>query len=573
MMRRRVALSLALFAVAAVALPSVASLRIESFEATVVLDESGTLHVTEQIAVHFFSPHHGIERFVTIAGRTPWGETVRIVVEAESARMDAQPVPYTVRTSGNDRILRIGDPDRTITGVHTFEIAYAVDRALLFSENTVRLYWNVTGNDWDIPISAASATVRLPASVDVDQISATSYVGYYGSSTHGTPPMVDASGDVQFTSGLLHPGQGLTIYLSIPRGLVSISPPSFAQRVGWFLSANKYAALPLLTLILMLVLWLKVGKDPRKRAIAPAFEPPRDIHPGAAGVLIDDRIDLRDISAMLVGLAVKRYLTIRESESEHYVFVRERPTSDGLSPAEAAVFDALFDAPDVEERSLASLEQRFHQSLHTIKSRLYAQLIEAGYYKSNPERTRRMYVTLGIVLLPLAVFLGIQSASLYLAASVLISGLIVLAFARFMPRKTREGVRKLEEVLGLAEYIRRAEVDRIEFHDAPEKGPELFEQLLPYAIALNLTTIWTRQFEGLLRTPPQWYSGPSATPAFNALVFSHTLSSMTRSMQQTFVSAPRTSGRSAWSGRSFGGGSFGGGFSGGGFGGGGGGGW
>jgi len=215
-----------------------------------------------------------------------------------------------------------------------------------------------------------------------------------------------------------------------------------------------------------------------------------------------------------------------------------------------------------------------HRFLPTIKSRLIAEMIDAGYYKNSPERTRRSYVTLGTLMLPLAVFLGIQSASLYLALSVIVCGLIVLAFARIMPRKTRKGVRKLEEVLGLSEYIRRAEVDRIEFHNAPEKGPQLFEKLLPYAIALNLTGVWTRQFEGLLRDPPQWYAGPATAPAFNVLVFSHTLSSMTHSMQQTFVSAPRSSGRSAWSGRSFGGGSlFGGGFSGGGFGGGGGGGW
>ncbi len=337
----------------------------------------------------------------------------------------------------------------------------------------------------------------------------------------------------------------------------------------WFLDANKYATLPLLTLIGMFVLWAKLGRDPRKRVIAPVFEPPRDMHPGAVGVLIDDRIDLRDISAMLVGLAVKGYLTIQEPDGGEYVFLRQRESGDGLSPAEQTLFDVLFDSPDVEERTLVSLEQEFYKSLPSIKSRLYGQLIKAGYYRSNPERTKKFYVSIGFLALPLAVFLGGRSASLYVAAAVALSGLVVLAFSRFMPRKTTKGVRKLEEILGLSEYIRKAEVDRIEFHNAPEKGPKLFEKLLPYAIALNLTKVWTRQFEGLLNEPPQWYVGSSRTPVFNAIVFSHTLSTMTRSMQQTFVSAPRTSGKSAWSGHS----TFGGGFSGGGFGGGGGGGW
>ncbi len=573
MTRRCAVLAFALLLLTAGSIVARASLQIDEFTATIVLTEDGSLHVTERITAAFFSSHHGIERFITIAGRTPWGETVRIDLDVDAVRMDGGVVPYTERTSGNERILRIGDPDRTVTGVHTYELQYTARRALLFSDNAIRLYWNVTGNDWDIPIVTASATVQLPASVDLDRVSATSYVDYYGGSTRGAAPSQQAPEGLQFSYGTLYPGQGLTIDVSIPRDLVSIQPPSFWEQLWWFLRANKYAGLPIVVLVAMTLLWLKTGKDPRKRVIAPAFEPPEGVHPGAAGVLIDDRIDLRDISAMVVGLAVKGYLTIRESESSEYVFVRQRPSADGLSSPEAAVFDALFDTPETEERSLDSLEQQFYQSLPTIKSRLIAQMIDAGYYKSNPERTRRTYVTLGVLMLPLAVFLGIQTVSLYLALSVIACGLIVLAFARIMPRKTRAGVRKLEQVLGLSEYIRRAEVDRIEFHNAPEKGPQLFEKLLPYAIALNLTTIWTHQFEGLLREPPQWYTGPANAPAFNMLVLSHTLSSMTRSMHRTFVSAPRSSSRSAWSGRSFGGGSFGGGFSGGGFGGGGGGGW
>lgn len=239
--------------------------------------------------------------------------------------------------------------------------------------------------------------------------------------------------------------------------------------------------------------------------------------------MIDDRIDLRDISAMLVGLAVKGYLSIEEPEKGEYVFVRQQSTASGLSPAEQAVFDALFDTPETEERSLESLEQVFYKSLPTIKSRLVGELIEAGYYKNNPERTKGRYIGIGLFTIPFAVYLGIQSASVYLAAAVGLSGLVVLAFARFMPRKTTKGVRKLEEILGLSQYISKAEVDRIEFHNAPEKGPELFEKLLPYAIALNLTKVWTRQFDGLLSEPPHWYAGNSHTPVFNAIVFSRTL--------------------------------------------------
>ncbi len=554
-------LSAALLLLIALTFAATATLRIEDFAVDIAIESSGELLITEHITVRFITPHHGIERFITVSGKTPWGETVKIDLQLEEILMDKSTVPYTSRILGSERYLRIGDPDRTITGTYKYSIRYRVNRAWLFTENTIRLYWNVTGNEWDIPIEKASAIVRFPDTVDLSAVSSVSYLGYYGSTARGSVGVPDATGALLLQSGILYPGEGLTIDVSVPRVMLPIEPPSFLQRTRWFLDANKYAALPLIALIGMVALWAKLGKDPRKRVIAPAFEPPRDLHPGAAGVLIDDRFDLRDVSAMIIGLAVKGHLTIQEPEDGDYTFVKKQAAGADLSPAEQAVFDALFNSPEVEERTLASLEQVFYKSLPTIKSRLYGQLIEAGYYKNNPERTRRFYTTIGLLAIPLAFYLGTQSMSLYLAVSVALSGLVVLAFSRFMPRKTMKGVRKLEEVLGLSEYIRRAEVDRIEFHNAPEKGPELFEKLLPYAIALNLTTVWTRQFEGLLNEPPQWYVGSSRTPVFNAILFSHALSGMTRTMQSTFVSAPRTSGKSAWSGLS----TFGGGFSGGGW--------
>jgi uncharacterized membrane protein YgcG len=568
MMRIPKALAIASLLVVISVVTVTAELRIQDFAVDILIDPSGELLVTENIQVRFITPHHGIERFIAISDKSPLGETTSIDLQLEEIQLNGDSVPYTTKQRGGNWIFRIGDADRTITGTYDYSIQYRVNRAWLFHENAVRLYWNVTGNQWDIPIEKASATVRFPDSVDVLSVSGISYVGY-DVSTRGSAGTPTETGGLFFQSDILYPREGLTIDVSIPSEMVSIIPPTALQRVSIFFADNRYAALPLLTLVIMLMLWLKLGKDPRKRVIAPVFAPPRDMHPGAVGVLIDDRIDLRDISAMLVGLAVKGYLSITEPEKEEYVFVRKQESGDDLSPAEKAVFDALFDTPDTVERSLASLEQVFYKSLPTIKSRLVGELIKDGYYKNNPERTKGFYTGIGLFTIPLAVYLGIQSGSVYLAAAVGLSGLVVLAFSRFMPRKTAQGVRKLEEILGLSEYIRKAEVDRIEFHNAPEKGPELFEKLLPYAIALNLTKIWTRQFDGLLTESPQWYTGHSKTPVFNAIVFSHTLTGMTRSMQHTFVSAPRSSGKSAYGGRS----SFGGGFSGGGFGGGGGGGW
>lgn len=570
-----------------VSLLASASLRITDFAAQIVLDEEGTLHIEERLDVDFYSPHHGIECWIPVSYRRPTGENITIDLKVISVAQDGGRIPYTTRRSGRDILIRIGDPNRTITGAHTYTICYIVDRAILFRDDYIQLYWNVTGNDWQIPIDHASATVALPSPVRPADVSTTSYVGYYGSNTRGIGATIDDQGRFVFTAALLAPGEGLTIDLAIPRDQVGIAAPTTWQRALWFLSANKYALLPILTLIGMFFLWLKTGKDPRKGTIAPRFEPPHGMHAGEGGVLIDDRADLRDISAMVIGLAVKGYLAIKEladgeegvtdkiksffgrSASLDYEFIKKKESDADLSEVEKILFTAIFDSAHPEVRTLSSMENEFYKVLPKIKSSLYAGLIKKGYYPHNPERTRRSYAGLGMLGLFLGVAIGIWLASLYMGVAIALCGLIVLCFSPIMPRKTRRGVLVLQDLLGLSEYIGRAEVKQMEFHDAPEKSPKLFEKLLPYAIALNLTSIWTKQFEGLLQQPPQWYVG--ARPGFSPALFYLGMMNLSSGMERTFVSAPRTSssGRSAWGGGS----SFGGGFSGGGFGGGGGGGW
>jgi len=568
---RKIAVSL--FLVLVVSVAAFATLRITNFDAQIRLDDSGILHVTEKLDVDFYSPHHGIERWIPVSYRRFTGENMNVPLRVISVTQDGRPAQYITRRSGRNQYIRIGDPEIKLLADHTYTITYAVERAILFRDDYVQLYWNVTGNKWAIPIDSASATITLPESVNPSDVATTSYVGYYGSKTRGNEATIDDQGRFVFAASLLLPGEGLSIDMSIPRDQIAIAAPTTWQRILWFLGANKYAALPFLTLVFMFLLWLKVGKDPRKATIAPRFEPPKGMHPGEAGVLIDDRADLRDISAMVIGLAVNGYLTIKEIGTEQegiaekikglfghsgpldYEFVKKKDTDSDLSKVETTLLSAIFDAAHPDKRLLSSMENEFYKVLPRIKSDLYAGLIKKGYYPNNPERTRKSYAGAGMFGIALAIAIGGWSGSLYLGLAIVLSALIVLAFSPIMPRKTKKGVLVLQDLLGLSEYIHRAEVKQMEFHDAPEKNPQLFEKLLPYAMAFNLTSIWTKQFEGLMSEPPQWYVG--STPGFHPALFYLGMMNLSSGMERTFVSAPRTSsgGHSAWGGgSSFGGG-------------------
>ena len=151
----------------------------------------------------------------------------------------------------------------------------------------------------------------------------------------------------------------------------------------------------------------------------------------------------------------------------------------------------------------------------------------------------------------LAVFIG---APVILIGHMLYSYLIV-----------RPGKKKLQmqaDIEGLKMYISLAEEKQMQFFNPPKVTPEIFEKLLPYAIALKTEKVWGDKFEKTLLQSmqsvdsyaPVWYSGAAVRPVHFA---NNLRQSLTSNIQQSGTS-PKSSGGN-WSSGSFGGGSVGGG--------------
>jgi len=134
--------------------------------------------------------------------------------------------------------------------------------------------------------------------------------------------------------------------------------------------------------------------------------------------------------------------------------------------------------------------------------------------------------------------------------------------------RTEKGANLLSKVEGLRLYMNTAERSRLELLNPPEETPELFERLLPYALALDSAKTWANRFEKILQAAqyqPDWYIGPSP----HIFIHGASLDNFSRNLQGQMASSMRTP--TAAPGSSSGSG--GGGFSGGGGGGGGGRGW
>lgn len=77
--------------------------------------------------------------------------------------------------------------------------------------------------------------------------------------------------------------------------------------------------------------------------------------------------------------------------------------------------------------------------------------------------------------------------------------MICFFFFSALPKRTEMGARLFEVIEGLRTYMVVAEEARAEFHDAPEFTSAKFEQLLPFAMALEIEANWSNQLSATLK--------------------------------------------------------------------------
>jgi uncharacterized membrane protein len=573
---------LVLYAVLCLFTPAFAD-EIKDFNSAIAINTDASIDVTETINIDFGTAmRHGFYRIIPVQYvRRNVSYTLPLTVKKVTNDSDVEE-NYTFTHQGHDVMIKIGDADRTISGVHIYKIFYHVNRAINFFKEGPELYWNATGDQWPYIIEHASAVVRAPLSVPSNQIRVTSYFGPPGS-TEDASSNVRGSAAFFSTPAPLNPGDGLTIVIGLPPGSV-IQPTwlkeAFLSLVDWW---PAYVA-PLVAFAIMYLLWWHSGRDvDANHPIAVEWNPPKNLSPAEVGTLVDESCDLEDIISTLIDLAARGHLKITQhlekkflSTSKDYTFTKtEPPSGETLLPHETEFLKGIFnyDLTVNSTTSLSDLKERFYVHLPVIKELIYNSLTTKGLFLSNPEQIREQYVAIAITLLLSGVWLFIYNRPFGIGT--IISAGIVACFIRAMPALSAAGSKAKRECLGFARFVRLAEKERIKV--LAKEDPTIFGRLLPYAMVLGAADQWASAFEGLLTTPPDWYqsSGYSTNTIFSASDFVNDLGMGMNYMRGTFVSAPTSSSGSSGSGSmaSSGDSGFSGGFSGGGFGGGGGGSW
>ena len=544
---------------------------IKSYNVELKVEPNSELKVIEHLIVDFgYENKHGVYRDIPLDFYDPSGKKHKIEIK-DILVTDQNLNSYQIKVFkyGNNLRIRIGDPNKFVSGIQNYIIRYKVRYALYNFRNIDELYWNAIGTGWDVPIKNATAKVILP--FDVSSIQFACYTGIFRSIGKDCKIKKEKN-EILFTlTKSLSAYEGMTVAVGWRAGLIPISEGPPYWKNPWIY------ALFYITLFLSFMIWLwwRKGRDiGGKGTIQVQYYPPKDLTPIEAGTLIDEKVNARDIVAEIIDLARRGYLKIIEIEEPGFLFGKKRDYilekiknfEDNFqnNPFDLQTLSGIFE--DKKRIKLSELNKKFYRFIPSIKKQVFSSLTSKGFFFKNPLNVKNIYISLGVIVYILTIWGVIISQILFsiFPLPFLLSGLVTASslfiFGQFMPRKTPKGTEMLEYLKGYEEFISRVEKSVIEKLFPPEKIPEIFEITIPFAIAFGEAERWAEAFEGVFTEPPRWYEGRGS---FSTIYLAHSLNTFTSQASQVLTTQPRSS----FSG------SGGGGFSGGGGGGGGGGSW
>lgn len=532
---------------------------IKDFSSKIIISSDAKVNVSEKIIYDFGeTKRRGIIREIPIVYKNEDGKKFKVDLKVNGVTDEfGKSYAYKVSEKEGRKIIRIGKEDLYIEGSHTYILDYALVGVITYFSDHDEFYWNVTGNEWTVPILSSSLEVYLPKQFSTNDIRTACFVGSLGSTDNYCSSSIDGEKIIFSSQVELYPNQGLTIVVGFPKNTVEVVEPKevidfWETRLGKLIAA-LFALLAFfyytITPFIMFLIWFKFGRDPKvDRPVRSWYDPPKDnkgnfLKASEVGTLVDEHADDRDISATIVDLAIKGFFKIKEEKKgKVYSFIKLKDYSkEKLSSFEEKILGKFFHKDNTI--STDDLKKTFYTTSAEVKEDLYNGLVTKGYFPKSPKKTRDIYYILGVV----ALFTG----NILLAISLFV-------FGRSMPRKTIFGAVSQNTALGLKNFL-TSQGRQLKYQ---ANNWYLFEKLLPYAIVFNVEKVWADRFKNISSQPPSWYEG-SYSGHFNSFVFVNNLTLATSNFAS--IATPPSSTRSS-SGFSsgFSGGSSGGGFGGGG---------
>ena len=511
----------------------------KEFNTEITVNDDGSFHVVETQLVSFSGSFRTGNRVIP-TDNVESIENVEVSV-ANSANEEPQPLTQVRRNNAETGTYQVYD------GVTTLEIDYYFDRTSDRTEDRlIVIEYDVFGGIRDYPDEtppnqqlrwiAVSDDVVSSATVQSSTISITLPEDVAHEEVVYSPEDANHQGDT-FTWTRTNLSDQFEVGVQFPRVTDATAPvwqsgddrrreEAAAQADKDAVGGTAYLAAGLLLAVggtlALAARWYTKGRDPQIGLVADIMaEPPDDLHPGAAGTLIDERTDTRDIVATLVDLGRRNIIHIDEKTTEGFFGF------GGTTSYEIILIDPDAPREDYETELLSSIfasgltkgasvpmqhaNQRMQASASRIHKGFYKEVVDHGYFEEDPNKVRAKNSMMGIfapiiaaiVWVVVGVVYGANSGWLWFmifaAAFVFFIG---TALAQAMVRKTVAGAEAAAKWNAFKRYLEDIE-DRADL----KESQDIYERYLPYAVAFGIEKGWVTKFESAGVPTPEWFGG------------------------------------------------------------------
>lgn len=437
----------------------------------------------------------------------------------------------------DENIYRIGDPSTRTTGIQRYTMTMTVSGLITPGPGGDEFSWPVAivgGPAWE----RLSVVVTAPGPTRSGDCAATADASCRAF-TAGTV--------TRFSAEQLAAGEGLTIRSSYPSGTFHDVEESYttiktlADRFP--LDGPDLAGAIVILLVgvgLALGYVVLASRDHRWASPVPGTippppgtrivrgtvhhvpqrsRPPEGTRPAEVGMLLDARAEFAQITATMLDLAARGFLTIHREEDHAWTFRRTGKEIGSLELYERTVLKKMF--PRVKGRivTVTSTQQisRAKGGFRTSQEGIERRVAELDWFRLAPNKARARCRAVGTIvglggLLSIIPFAGLGGLGLW-SVALTATGLLILAVIPFMPSRTPVGSAVREQALGFRSFLVDLDPDSADWSGLGN----VFGRYLPWAVTFGVSRVWVDRFqeltdEGRYRPKFTWYEGLSSSP-------------------------------------------------------------
>ena len=462
---------------------------IEDYDIVLDVDKDNMIDVTEKFTVNIPSgkSFNGIYKSIPLWQKYHENDK-EIKKKVKVTNLRAIGEKFVLDNTSDSIGIRIGS-NRTTTnsGLHTYTIKYRYNMGIDLNNKLDELIFNVFDSYDNTVINNLNITINMPEKIENENISF----------VKGTQ---DITSKVNYTISGKTLNAVLSDYLLSESITVKMLLPN-----GYFVGGTyNYGIICLIICVSLIIisiisfiLWTKHGKDYDKRCRTVEFYPPEDLDSAQIGYIYGGKSIKKLTSSLIIGLASKGYIEIKEIEKNKYEIInigKNKSNLKKMSITEQIVYLELFKNGD---NNILSEDRSFSNVFNKIKSTLESTIDK----KVNDIKARKMMnITFSLLIISVIAWLvayiyikDLDPKLNWIYALSFIAIFITGFFSIIMERKTAYGEMIIAKVMGFRNYLDVAEKNQIEM--LAEENANYFYDILPYAYVLDVSKKWIDKFD------------------------------------------------------------------------------